>query len=41
MKNVTIEAKTGSEDAGTLKEFSSEVEMPEDLDEAIKSYNCV
>tara|TARA_R110000803_G_scaffold6771_3_gene21867 strand:+ start:112 stop:426 length:315 start_codon:yes stop_codon:yes gene_type:complete len=40
MKNVTIEAKTGSEDAGTLKEFSSEVEMPEDLDEAIKSYGA-
>jgi len=40
MKTVTIEAKSGSEDAGTLKEFSAEMEMPEDCDEAISQYGA-
>ena len=34
METVTISAKTGSEDAGNLKEFTADVEMPETLDEA-------
>jgi len=38
METVTISAKTGSEDAGNLKEFTADVEMPETLDEAISSY---
>ncbi len=38
MKTVTIEAKTGSEEAGNLKNFSCEAEMPENIDEAIASY---
>ena len=37
MKDVEIKAKTGSEEAGTLKEFLEIVSMPEDLDEAISS----
>jgi|TARA_R110000744_G_scaffold201804_2_gene320841 hypothetical protein len=38
MKSVIIEAKTGSEENGNLKEFTSEVEMPEDIEEAISQY---
>jgi len=40
MKDVEIKAKTGTEEAGNLKEFLEIVSMPEDLDEAISSYGA-
>jgi hypothetical protein len=38
MKDVEIKAKTGNEEAGTLKEFSEVVSLPENLKEAKSTY---